>query len=141
MELRTLLMLLLEFLSVVSSCSIIGSGIGLLVGLCAFSAYEIEWQFKFSVWAAVFAGITAGIIGPILYYILFRKRISLESFFGIVSFTFAVGLVSAYLLRAEMGKVGWILPLITPGAVIAASYYVWARLPKQETGLGPPSRS
>lgn len=130
-ELRELGGILAEFFSVVTCCLVIGSGIGLLQGLCAFSGYSADWQFKASAWSAIFGGKASAFLGTILYYWLFRGRIAFKQFCHIVFVAFSAGIVAAYIIRGRMGESAWVLVLVTPIAAIMASLVVWARLQKQ----------
>lgn len=118
-----------QLFSVTLTSVVTGAGIGLFEGEVFARSWSGHAQITFAESASLFGGTVALAIGPILYYALFRRRVSFEQFAGIIACAGIVGCSTAII--SEL-----LAPIATVVAALFASMTVlaWRASP-------PPTRS
>jgi hypothetical protein len=107
-----------QLLSVVMSSAVVGSGIGFIQGEVVARKWTRPEQIAFAEGACMIGGEVAFVIGPLLYFLFFGRKISIEEFFGIVAAALVAGVLSALIVPEWITMFATILSAI----VVAALY-------------------
>jgi len=104
-----------ELLCVVVVSLVVGLSAGFIQGFIAFSGDgSIEDGVGMAVLSAILGGLAAIVLGPILYYVLLRDRITWKmGLIGILTCLLA-GVCSAWSLTAVTKIGGWLSMFVTP---------------------------
>jgi hypothetical protein len=113
-----------ELVSVILTSGATGAGIGLFEGEICARASSRPYQISFAEGAALFGGGTALVVGPFLYYVLLRRRISFEQFAGIVA---CAGIFGS--LGASMSELFGPVATVAAGLAATIMILVWRASP------------
>lgn len=111
-----------KFAAVLMWSIVLATGIGFTQGLVAFRGLAGELRFGLSAYAALFSFGIAPLLGPVIYYGVWRGKAS----FGLVSKVLAcvlvAGLSCAFLL-SFMG-IGWLSWIVSVSTLILSSIFL-----------------
>jgi len=116
--------LLLEFLSVCVFSVVVGVGIGTIQGYFAFFLTE---DLPEALWQTAAIGLVVGlVVGPVIHYIVLKRKTTFADAARIVAVTAVVGAVAGLALnRLTHGEGGWLSLFLTIIAAVVIS--VWQR--------------
>lgn len=125
----------IEFLYVVALSLVVGFSIGLLQGWFAFGSGPSEYRPGMALLAATIGGEVAVVLGPVLYYLLLRQRLTWQLALAGVFVCLFFGISTAWSLTAITRIGGWVSVFITPLVAILFSLFVRLSRARRQTAL------
>jgi hypothetical protein len=110
----------LRLFSVAITSLLVGAGIGFFHGEIISRRWERPAQIAFAEGASSIGALVALVLGPVLYYGLFRRRVSVEEIAIVVSCTAVIGALAS-ITGSEV-----LIPLLNIGVMIGASFTIMA---------------
>lgn len=121
-----------ELVSVILTSGATGAGIGLFEGEVCARTSSRPYQISFAEGAGLFGGTVALVVGPFLYYVLLRRRVSFEQFAGIVA---CAGVIGS--LGASMSELFGPIVTVVAGLAATIMILVWRASPHDPGDSGP----
>jgi prolipoprotein diacylglyceryltransferase len=96
---------------------LIGAGLGFVQTQLAMSAHTFTGRASYAAGSAYIGGIAGAVAGPLVYYAVVRRRLSVEQVFLLISLVALPGILSAAGFAWVAGE-GWPSIVVTGAALI-----------------------